>query len=102
MREATTKCECIATTQELTIQMWVLGICNEELASICVRATVGHRDDATGGMLEVVPKLVGKLLAPYAGSSLQRGRVILCQAMRKDMSWGATCLSRASWVTALR
>lgn len=41
--------------------MRVLVICDEELAAICILATVGHGDNATLGVLEGINDFIWKL-----------------------------------------
>ena len=69
-REGTTQNDRGDSPATRAVQVRVLGIRDEELAAVGVRAAVGHGHDATGGVLQVVPELVGKLVAPHAGAAL--------------------------------
>lgn len=50
--------------------------CDEELAAIGVRPTIGHAQDASAGMLEARTDLIVKLLAPDGLAATSRARRI--------------------------
>ena len=73
-REGTTQNDRGDSPATRAVQVRVLGIRDEELAAVGVRAAVGHGDDAAGGVLQIVPELIGKLVAPHAGAALCAGQ----------------------------